>query len=1066
MELHLEVVSSSSIKRKKPWPRFCWLGKEREAVFLLDDKRISEINMVSGRTKKKIPKIQPFLNQVVTMASSHNGLWLCGLMVSGELFLWNRDKDLLKTASAVPEILNLVAAVQENATRLSVQASGDGLRVLVVSITGQVFLWECVSFKDLTAIRDGAVKGRWSHICALEDSILPSEQDKEASQHTIFVKTKDMGDACLSAFVFTAGMKLIITCLKIVWEEAPARVGSEGYNIEWVTKTYSLPCLTPPCKPVRSRGALVPAFSPDGRLFAVVLNQREPKATQVLFVSMQNFVSVSSGLGGCGSKKLEIPSKYIRSYWVGSVCWSSDSLFLACVLKRGSLLMVSRLTGLLTLSSSGCSVDFGPSQFLPLHPLVTYRPHLLPGKGEASLSSSGRSLRDVFRQRYSVTWHPRLLYLIVSDGYMATVIRVLGKPSAAFLLKGLIKNTTEDLEKASGILEKSQERGLEEFNPKTIDSVISTITEGSSLPLFLQDQGTLNAPKELLEKVQVSKIIENTFFEDDSDADGPPAGSHLEDGGRLEFASMFDTVHAQDFEKECISTERKTPGLHRKLGKIQSKLLTAWAFAMSLGTAVENRTLLLKHNLCCMLRFAALLQLIPSSVVHAGKKKISVHVCLLRLLRALLAFLPWDGIHAGGPQCLGLVVSFTQQLVRLLLTPTPTSQQAGQCPLSSRALSTVLLILQQVSDALDHAYSLQRRTVWVSAGKDPQPHLCPSDIYHVPQLQDSEDEKSSFTHRTQPLPQRPSSRLLGVWQWVYRITQEYMEEVKNFKDCDGWEEEQHQLRLIMSQIQAAIQATGVKLEEGPALLSYPVSGEHFYLFGSYFKSDKAWRSQICKENLKLGCDRRVFKETQLCLALLYSLLSQYRLREAQEFGDHMARLVLHKAGHQVADSFPCPWVPVDLHSDAACSVVQNLGRFMASYFTNQPLYIRPPHHVGLLPPLHLPHALSVGRLVPLSQEEVSRAVRLQQLSEVWTVDYARDLLLLGGLLPEAVWLAYHLGDWKSAVSLSLAYTNYCSDKPDFTLLKRRELHLPVDLEAKTIFQLELECLLSSRSESQ
>lgn len=42
-------------------------------MFLLDDKRISEINMVSGRTKKKIPKIHPFLNRVVTMASSHNG---------------------------------------------------------------------------------------------------------------------------------------------------------------------------------------------------------------------------------------------------------------------------------------------------------------------------------------------------------------------------------------------------------------------------------------------------------------------------------------------------------------------------------------------------------------------------------------------------------------------------------------------------------------------------------------------------------------------------------------------------------------------------------------------------------------------------------------------------------------------------------------------------------------------------------------------------------------------------------------------------------------------------------
>lgn len=39
---------------------------------------------------------------------------------------------------------------------------------------------------------------------------------------------------------------------------------------------------------------------------------------------------------------------------------------------------------------------------------------------------------------------------------MATVMRVLGKPSAALLLKDLLKNTTQDLEKTSRILEKSQ----------------------------------------------------------------------------------------------------------------------------------------------------------------------------------------------------------------------------------------------------------------------------------------------------------------------------------------------------------------------------------------------------------------------------------------------------------------------------------------------------------------------------------------------------------------------------------------------------------------------------------
>lgn len=40
------------------------------------------------------------------------GMWLCGLLVSGELFLWNRDKDLLKTAAAVPEVVHMITAIQ------------------------------------------------------------------------------------------------------------------------------------------------------------------------------------------------------------------------------------------------------------------------------------------------------------------------------------------------------------------------------------------------------------------------------------------------------------------------------------------------------------------------------------------------------------------------------------------------------------------------------------------------------------------------------------------------------------------------------------------------------------------------------------------------------------------------------------------------------------------------------------------------------------------------------------------------------------------------------------------
>ncbi|KAM3599738.1 uncharacterized protein V6R79_010631 [Siganus canaliculatus] len=1090
MELKLEVVLSSSIKRKKPWPRFCWLGKEKESVFLLDDKRISEINMVSGRTRKKTPKLHPLLNNVVTMASSDNGMWLCGLLVSGELFLWNRDKDSLKSAAGVPEVVHMITAIQGSATRLSLQVSGDGMRVLLATVTGQVYLWECMDARDLIGVRDGTVRGCWTHILPLEESLLPSSRDKEATQHTMFVKKEVMGDSCLSAFVFTSGKNLIITCLRIQWEDSHMRVGSVGYSVKWVTKTYPMSDLTPPCLPVKSRGALVPAFSPDGQLLAIVLNQRQPKATQVLFVSTQNFVSISSGLGGCGSKKMEIPSKYLRSYWVGSVSWSLNGLFLACVLKRGSLLMVSRLGGLLTLTSCGCSVDFGPAHFLPLHPLVTYRPPVSTGTGEASLSSSSLSVRDVLRQRYSVTWHPRLLYLIVSDGYMATVMRVLDRASPAQLLKTLLKDTSKDLQKASRTLEKSQihvrtwlesvsclslDRSLEVFSPgatcepKSRESILSATTEGATLPLFLQDQGTLGGTKELLEKMQ-------TFLEDDSDLDGTPAGYNMEDGGRLEFASMFDTLHAldtqtdtrlvtvPDCEKDSVGTEKKIPRLHRQLGKIQSKLLTAWAFGMSLGNSVENRRRLLKYALHCVVRFAALLQLISSSKRNPSDG-------LLHLLKALLSFVPWDGTHLDGPCCLGLMVDLSERLIRLLLTPLPESKETGHSQLSSTSLSTALLVLRQVSESLDHTYSLQKRTIWSSANRESQPQqLWSSDVHHVPLLREEKEEISSYLHQAQPAPQRPSSRLLGVWRWLYDITLQYMEELRSFEGCDGWEEEQQQLSVIRSQIQAALQASGERLEEGPALLSYP--GENLFLHGSYHESADTWRSQICKESRKSGY-RSVFKETQLCLALLFSLLSQYSLREAQELGDHMARLILLRAGCQKdkmsclsAETLPCPWLPLDLHTEAACAVVQTLGRFMASYFTNQPLYILPPHHVAVLPPLHLSQAPGVGRLLPLCQEEVSRAVRCHHLSDLWTVDYAQDLLLLGGLLPETVWMAYHLGDWKTAASLSLAYKSYCTDHFDFTRLRKKELHLPQVLEPESIFQVELERLLGNKPDSQ
>lgn len=144
-----------------------------------------------------------------------------------------------------------------NSQRLSLLVSGDGRRVLVASFTGQIFLWECLVPQDLNSVRDSTVKGCWSQITSSENSSLPSAKDKEACLHCVFVQSQvratkvwlfysihknayngpsvylfkispvyffcapiqTAGDMCLSAFVFTVGEQLIVTFLKIQWEE-------------------------------------------------------------------------------------------------------------------------------------------------------------------------------------------------------------------------------------------------------------------------------------------------------------------------------------------------------------------------------------------------------------------------------------------------------------------------------------------------------------------------------------------------------------------------------------------------------------------------------------------------------------------------------------------------------------------------------------------------------------------------------------------------------------------------------------------------------------------------------
>ncbi|XP_041742100.1 ciliogenesis and planar polarity effector 1 [Coregonus clupeaformis] len=156
---------------------------------------------------------------MATVLLARIGVWLAGLLVSGEMFLWSRDKDSLKTVAAVPTVAQLVTAAQGSGVCLSLVVSGDGMQVLLVAVTGLVFLWECVDVWDLARVRDSTARGPWAQIQHPENTALPSPRDKEAFQHSIFIRGEAVGDICLSVFVFISELELCFTFFKIQWEE-------------------------------------------------------------------------------------------------------------------------------------------------------------------------------------------------------------------------------------------------------------------------------------------------------------------------------------------------------------------------------------------------------------------------------------------------------------------------------------------------------------------------------------------------------------------------------------------------------------------------------------------------------------------------------------------------------------------------------------------------------------------------------------------------------------------------------------------------------------------------------
>ncbi|XP_062828550.1 ciliogenesis and planar polarity effector 1 isoform X2 [Anolis carolinensis] len=1055
MEIKLEVLACTCIKQKKPWPRITWLGQEKEAVYLLDEKDINEINLVSGKTKKKIPQLSPLLKNVCVLTTSSNRIWLAGILKTGELFLWHKDQGTLKTVPAAEETTKLVEVPQESSIGLYLYVSDDGNKVLLTTPTACVFLWENMECKS--APSSNPIMRQWSQINPNASLTLPSIEEKETTVNADFIQNEMLGDTCCCSFAFYSEENLMFTFLEIKWQENSFKSSNSfPCQIHWAQQTCSLSSLTPPCESIKSRGALLTALSRDGLVLAVAVNQKDPQSSQILFISTMNFLTASGSLKGCGSKNRKVSPRFIRSYWIADMSWTPDSLFLACMLKRGSLILMTSLGELLTLVTYGCSIEFGPAEFIPLHPLITYRSQDSLLRDSNHSHDSSASERDLMRQRFSITSHPCLPYLVASDGYIITVLKFSDSFSPSTYMRSLLLDSAQRLEKLHSLISSKGKRlsvqSLTSLRANLLHHHQNQISAFSAIPKFLQEE---EGATEVLGEATCSQEY-NDEFEDDNlfhsytfIQRSQKADTYACDEGRLEFAAMFDTIHAMD---EC---DGEKDAQFLELNYIQKNLIAAWRVGISRNT--QERDMLLSCTIRCITHFFNALQHAKLCFEHLDNpvKNHPWIQCVLKCFQQYLTVLTWDSKHR---QTLGHLMKLTAQTLKLMLTGQQDQMFFGN-------LLGGFSLLKMVSHFLNGKNKPQYAILPTVLDMNNMVELdsIVESLFQIMDLNNNQNFCALDFILNLPvasLTNNQEKRLIIMWRLLYKHVLLYWTQFNRKEQTEmQMVYERPVIEALATHIQAILQSSGERLEHKLNLSS--VTGEEQFLTGSYEDSVEAWKKAIQETKVK-GGKKMPFLQTRYYLAILYCHLYHYRLSEAQGLCDHLVNELLKRSQISATernDISDAEWRIKDICTGAALAVVQSLARFMAAYFANEPLYVLPPHCVDILSPLHIKQDRLL-RVVPLEHSIVTDAVRDLGLSCVWTVEYALDLLLVGGLIPESVWLAHKLGDWKMAVSIGVAYDLYCQSNNGIpTSPEKAELYLPLCLTPTQIFQEKLQSFL-------
>ena len=701
------------------------------------------------------------------------------------------------------------------------------------------------------------------------------------------------------------------------------------------------------------------------------------------------------------------------------MAWLADGLLLACITKRGSLVILPRFGHPLKLVTRGHSSDMGPATFLPVHPLITVKGHHQP---EHSQSSEA----DVLRQRFSVTAHPLHPVLLCSDGYSFTILRLLTRAPLSQLVTGLVLDARKKLC----------------LSP----SCAPLVPEDNSTPRSSLDHGDVHdfaATLTDLEATGLSDTLGDTLLS--SIGSGEGLFGSLETGA-VHFAGMdsdLDQTQSLLMTSENIkktSLEVATFQLRSALGLLLScgKLECGNGVYPQLQPLQQGEVekMQFETRQACRLLLSTFLVMVESSVVASKAEANSgdhLEGLFNELFGDVLGLVPLDSFNQSHLELVSALINGS------LLTVLKSSLlKHKEFVLLSRGQPTIQL-LKEFSDGVFEDVSavselLESSVCVLDSTYGMRPLFGADSAFQIPLHPSKKHRRHHDSNTASHLSVSLTNmlELFGVfWQDIQACSDIANETVSSINSSSPQHSkvQLRELGILCKGLAGSLQVAMTALKCAHAQVRRLIHGDKNKGMLFELQASLAAPTTLCEQNQN---DNPITLSNDENLSLLLSKLRQYDLKGALE--------IVHSDDVLVCSSSPADGrfdlnmstatltnslslTRLSLASPSARSVVTCLADIMMAFFGNKKLLISPP---TVAKAIHL--AIKGGghtaRLFELKRSEIVKAVRDQELSKVWTADCALELALLGGLWEEAVKFVTDLGEWKKAILLSLAYTNH------------------------------------------